>query len=236
MMVHDDYSVFGRPHTRVQKFWYWFDHFSWTTAFFVSSTAFVLWLWRLAAHAPVPRLHPQVAALKVECVHDEMIELAVRLRMMPMPEGQSYRTLEDIRASAERTVKVRDVLALAEVLQLEAQMLADIADHIEAAGNCVPYRCQEVLGRIGLLRNARTQAAETNAVLHGVLALPPGTQVALEGDLGRLRNGWGDSFTDAFFHVATLLDLQQVHAGMVQDYPNREPLVAAVQVLLGKRR
>lgn len=234
--MDDDYRVYGRPHTRVQKFWYWFDHFSWTTAFFSSSTAFLLYLWWLGAHAPVPRVHPQVAALQAERVHDEMIEHAVRVRMTSLPDGQPYSTPQDIRASAERTVKVRDVLARPEVLHLEAQMLADIADHIEAAGSCVPHTCQQVLGRIALLRNARMQAAQTNAVLHGVLALPAGTPVVLEGDLGRLRSGWGDSFTDAFFHVGTLLDLQQVHAAIVQDFPNREPLVAAVQVLLGKRR
>lgn len=231
----DDYSVYGRPHTRAEKFWYWFDHFNWLGAFVLGSLSMLAYIWWLAVHAPVPRIRPEAADLQVQMITDELVRRAVEVRMAPPPAGRHYQTPADIRASAERTVKVRQVLARPVVLELEAKLYADIADHVRANGDCLPRSCAEVMGRIALLRNARRVSARTNQPLLAVLDLPADAPVTFEGERGRLMSGWADSFQDAHFHTWVLRDLQDVHAGIVGAYPQRDPVVAAAQVFLGLR-
>ncbi|WMJ70350.1 hypothetical protein [Stenotrophomonas sp. 24(2023)] len=231
----DDYSVFGRPHTRREKFWYWFDHFNWFGAFVLTTLALAAYVLWAAVHAPVPRIRPEAADLQVRMVAETIVQRAVAVRAASLPAGRPYQTTAQIRASAERTVRVRQVLAEPAVLALEARLYADIADHIRAAGDCRPHSCAEVRGRIALLRNARRICMQTHAALQEVLELPVEAAVSLDGQRGRLASGWADSFQDAHFHAEVLRDLQQVHAGIVLSYPRRDPVIAATQVLLGRR-
>lgn len=199
---------------------------AWTVACAATMTFMVLllWLYWRALNVPPPRVHPEAAALRVEGITNEAIHRIVRVRHGGTTPGEAFTTAEDIRASTLRTIRVRQALDDAVVWQLKADMLADIADYIDATGGCLPYNCWFVKDRIGSVRAAGTDNAAINAALAPILEVPLHIVPDLDGgERMRVKSGWSDSFNDIYYQTWLLRDLQDMHARMMVEYPRRAP-------------
>lgn len=178
--------------------------------------------WR-ALNLPPPRVHPEAAALRVEGLTKEAIHRIVLVRHGGTSPGQELQTHAEIRANTLRTLRVRQTLRDQVALQFKADLLADMADYIDATGGCFPYECLRVMNRIDLVQRAAADALALNDALATVLEVPPHLLPNLEGTRARLRSGWSDDFNDVYYYTWLLRDLQQMHAAMMHEYPHRAP-------------
>ncbi|MBA0282427.1 hypothetical protein D7Y44_13885 [Stenotrophomonas maltophilia] len=195
---------------------------------------FVLWYYWKFSTVPPPRLHPQAAAVRVEGITNEVILRIAMVRHAGNPAGQEFTTGEDIRASTLRTMRVRQVLDGEVAWRLKANLLADIADYIEATDGCVPYQCTRVQAHISLLREAAAENRGINRALQPILDGPRDLVPSLEGvERQRVKSGWSDSFSDIHHQAWLLNDLRIMHARMMAEYPRRAPAPWLPEWLLG---
>ncbi|ELC7364811.1 hypothetical protein [Stenotrophomonas maltophilia] len=200
---------------------------------FLGVVALLWYYWRFT-NVPLPRMHPQVAALRVEGITNEAIHRIVLVRHGGTPPGKPFSTPEEIRASTVRTMRVRQVLDGEVAWRLKANLLADIADYIEATAGCVPYQCTRVQAHISQLREAATENAGINRALQPILDGPRDLVPGLTSvDRQRVKSGWSDSFSDIFHQVWLLNDLQTMHARMMAEYPKRAPAPWLPEWLIG---
>lgn len=201
------------------------DAWTLTTVLCLSGMVVLLWYYWRFTHVPPPRVHPQAAALRLEGVTHEAIHRIVLVRHGGNPPGEDFTTAEEIRGSAQRTIRVRQTLESEVVWRLKAQMLTDIAEYIEATDGCAPYRCTRVVERIASLREAARENAAINRALQGILDGPHDLVPSLESsDRQRVKSGWSDPFNDIYYQTWLLNDLQAMHARMMTEYPKRAPL------------
>ncbi|HFF2827270.1 TPA: hypothetical protein ACGCD9_001141 [Stenotrophomonas maltophilia] len=188
----------------------------------LSGVVMLLWYYWRFTNVPPPRIHPQAAALRVEGIGKEAIHRIVLVRHGSNTPGQPYVTAADIRASTRRTMRVRQAMESEVAWRLKANLLADIADYIEATGGCAPYRCTRVVDRIASLREAAEENAGINRALQTILDGPHDLVPSLESsDRQRVKSGWSDSFSDIYHQAWLLNDLQTMHARMMEEYPKR---------------
>lgn len=207
------------------RYFYYTRHLdAWTLSSLLclSGAVMLLWYcWRFTT-VPPPRMHPQAAALRVEGITNEAIHRIVLVRHGGSTPGQEFTTAQEIRASTVRTMRVRQVLDGEVAWRLRADLLADIADYIEATNGCVPYRCARVQDRIVLLREAAAENTGINQALQRILDGPSDLVPSLESsDRQRVKSGWSDSFNDIYHQTWLLNDLQTMHARMMAEYPRR---------------
>lgn len=204
------------------------------SALCLAGMALVLWYYWRVASLPPPRVHPEVAALRVEGITNEAIHRVVLVRHGGSTPGVVFTTPEEIRASTLRTLRVRQVMEGEVVWQLKANLLADIAGYIAVTGGCFPYDCRRVMQRLQLLRAVQEENAAINAALEPLLEVPLHSMPNLQGgERARVQSGWSDAFGDIYNHTWLLGDVQRMHARMMQEYPQRAGAPWLARLLTG---
>lgn len=211
---------------RARYRYYTRDMNAWTVAcgLLLLGLLLMFWLHLRVQSVPAPRVHPQAAELRVRMITEQAFHRIGVVRRGGDAPGSAYDSPAAIREGTERTLRVRQTLREAEALQLHADMFADMADYITASGVCAPYNCWYVGDRIQRLRNSGARSAEINAGLEPVLEVPADVWPHLKGERLRVQGGWSDDFQDVLFHTWLLADVQQMHAQMMREYPERAPM------------
>ncbi|WP_416056644.1 hypothetical protein [Stenotrophomonas maltophilia] len=202
------------------------DGYLWSSVCGVLLLSLILtnWVsWRVNS-VPAPRIHPEAANVRVQALAEEAFHRIAVVHDNEGNRGQIYRTPEQIRAGTVRSLRAREAYLEPKARQLQADLLADIADYINATGVCAPYACWQVRDTVERLRTASAHNAYINQELHPVLHVPAGVQPNLEGERVRVRGASEDGFQDVIHHGWVLADIQLMHARMMVEYPNRAPL------------
>ena len=197
-------------------------------AFIGLCLATMCWVQWRALNPMVPRIHPQAAEIRMEMLSYEVHR---RMGAVRYADGRGlvpFATHARIVAGAQRAIRVRQTLRAPVALQLQSDMLADIADYIGMAGVCAPYPCEVVSEYIQSLHEAGERSLQVHQALQPVLEVPAHVVPALDGELRRLAHGWADDFNDVHSHLWMLQDLQRMHADMMHQSSYREqwPLLA----------
>lgn len=221
---------------RARYFYYTRNLDSWVlfTLLCLTGMVLVLWYhWRVVS-VPPPRVHPEVAALRVENITGEAIHRIVLVQHGGTTPGEPFTTPEEVRAGTLRTMRVRELLDSAVVWQLKAHMLADMAAYIDATGSCFPYPCWQLKHRLSLLRAAEAENTAINEALAPVLEVPLDRMPNLNGgERARIQTAWSDAFGDVYNQTWLLADLQDMHARMMVEYPRRAGAPWLARLLTG---
>ncbi|HDS0949527.1 TPA: hypothetical protein QDZ34_002461 [Stenotrophomonas maltophilia] len=202
------------------------DGYLWSSVCGVLFLCLVLtnWVsWRINS-VPAPRIHPEAAKVRVQALAEEASHRIAVVHHNAGRPGQAYQDPEEIRAGTVRSLRVREAYMEPAARKLQADLLADIADYIDAAGVCAPYVCWQVSDTVRRLRQARARNANLHHALTQVLYVPAGVQPNLDGERMRVRGPSEDAFQDVIYHGWVLADIQLMHARMMVEYPERAPL------------
>lgn len=202
------------------------DGYLWSSVSAVLFLCLVLtsWVsWRINS-VPAPRIHPEAAKVRVQALADDAFHRIAVVHNNGGRPGQMYRTPEEIRAGTVRSLRAREAYLEPASRKLQAALLADIGDYVDAAGVCAPYVCWQVSDTIARLRKASARNAHIHHALTQVLHVPEGVQPSLDGERERVRGASEDAFQDVIYHGWVLADIQLMHARMMVEYPERAPL------------
>lgn len=193
-------------------------------ALLVLGLVYSCWIiWKIS-NPPVPRVHPQAARVQVRMMGEQAAHNIAVAMDGGGTRGTPYTTAAQLRAAARRSIRVRKVYLTQESRQLQAHMLADVADYINASGVCKPYLCWHVGENVARLRRAHERTAELEVVLRPVLDLRDGSVPKLGGDLERLQSSWSENFYDVSTYGMAMNDVQVMHEKMMIEYPRRAPM------------
>ncbi|WP_312253282.1 hypothetical protein [Stenotrophomonas sp.] len=182
-----------------------------------------VWVGWRAMNPTVPRVHPQAAQVRMEMLSYEAHRRMGAVRHADGRGLTPFTTHARIVAGAQRAMQVRQALHVPVSLQLQSDMLADIADYIGMAGVCAPYPCEKVSEYIQTLHEASERSMQVHQALQPVLEVPEDVVPELEGERSRLAHGWADDFGDVHAHLWILHDLRRMHANMMYQSSYREP-------------
>ncbi|AWH19002.1 hypothetical protein C1922_17650 [Stenotrophomonas sp. ZAC14D2_NAIMI4_7] len=217
------------------KFHYYWRYVNKTTlliAFMGLCLATMCWVQWRALNPTVPRIHPQAAQVRMEALSFEAYRRMGAVRYADGRGLTPFTTHARIVAGAERAIRVRQALQVPAALQLQSDMLADIADYIGMTGVCAPYPCEVVREYVQTLHEAGERSLQVQQALQPVLELPEHVVPALEGERARLAHGWADSFDDVDAHLWILHDLRRMHGNMMLQARAREPWPLLARVVL----
>ncbi|KAA8999185.1 hypothetical protein FJU31_09410 [Stenotrophomonas cyclobalanopsidis] len=180
-------------------------------------------IWKLS-DPPVPRVHPETARVQVRMMAEQVAHNIAVAMDGGGTRGTPYTTAAQVRAAARRSIRVREVYLTQESRQLQAHMLADVADYIKVSGVCKPYLCWHVGENVARLRRAHERTATLEAALRPVLGMRDGPVPKLGGDLERLQSAWSENFHDVSTYGMAMNDVQVMHEKMMTEYPRRAPM------------
>ncbi len=227
------YSRFSRFMT-YRRFYVWrarynyvarsINGWTWVYALLVLGLIYSIWIiWKLS-DPPVPRVHPEAARLQVQSMGEQAAHHVAVAMDGGGTRGTPYTSATQLRDAARRSIRVREVYLSQESRQLQAHMLADVADYITVSGVCKPYLCWHVGENIAGLRRAHQRTSELEAALQPVLGMRDGPVPKLGGELERLQSSWSENFRDVSTYGMAMHDVQVMHEKMMAEYPQRAPM------------